>query len=94
MHQLLQAAPSCSASTVLAPDRRRRSHAEAWLEQALTSWRREPALAGRWLAAADTHLRAPGPLTLSAEYDPEAQVFSLGIWHGGRRIYRVLDWLG
>ena len=94
MGRPLRAATACSASTVVRPDPRRRAHAEAWLEHVLEGWGLEPALGGRWLVAADTHLRLASEITLAARFDPRSQVFTFEIWHGHLRIYGIDDWLG
>lgn len=90
----LRLVPACSARTVLPEHERRRAQAERWLEQVLAEWGLVPALAGRWLAAADTHLRADGEVALEAEYDAGLGVVSVELWSGGRRLYGIDDWIG
>jgi hypothetical protein len=92
--QPLRLVPACSARTVLPEHERRRAHAERWLEQVLAEWGLVPALAGRWLAAADTHLRTGGEIAMAAEYDAAAGVISLELWSRGRRLYGIDDWIG
>lgn len=82
------------ANLVLPPERRRRAAAEQQLGQVLEAWGLQPALAGRWLAPADSHLGTDLEITLGAEYDPELQVCTVELWQDGRRVYGIDDWVG
>ena len=94
MTKPLRLVSELTAQAVMPPEPRRRSTIEAWLGQVLAEWHLQPALAGRWLAAADGHLRSDGELSVYAAYDTGLTTFTLEIWSGNRRVYGIDDWLG
>ena len=94
MTRPIRVAAPFSAQQALPAASRRRSDAERWLETLLPQWSLQPGLAGRWLAAADVHLRSEADLVLTAEYDRELQVFTLEMWRGHQRVYGIDDWVG
>ena len=94
MTQPLRLVNELTAQAVVPPEPRRRSRVESWLGEVLAQWQLQPALAGRWLTAADGHLRSDAELTVCAAYDTGLTTFTLEIWSGNRRLYGIDDWLG